>query len=65
MGKTPNEIRKIIEEQIALLKVSSETLEMLLNEMAKLYKIRFDSLVTVGFSEQQALDIIKARGHLE
>ncbi|TQR29410.1 hypothetical protein [Brevibacillus brevis] len=31
-------------------------------ESAKLYKARFDSLVAAGFTEAQALQILKARG---
>ncbi|MCU5537266.1 hypothetical protein OCB04_15125 [Bacillus cereus] len=32
------------------------------DELSKLYRARFDSLVKVGFTEQQALEIVKSRG---
>ncbi|MFE9078690.1 hypothetical protein [Bacillus mobilis] len=32
------------------------------DELSKLYRARFDSLVKEGFTEQQALEIIKSRG---
>lgn len=32
------------------------------SELAKLYKSRFDSLVREGFTEQQAVEILKTRG---
>ncbi|MFF0831003.1 hypothetical protein ACFYU8_29610 [Brevibacillus sp. NPDC003359] len=31
-------------------------------EVSKLYKARFDALVSSGFTENQALEILKARG---
>lgn len=31
---------------------------------ASLYKAAYDSLISNGFSEQQAMDIVKARGNL-
>ncbi|EEK50736.1 hypothetical protein FO497_29215 [Bacillus cereus ATCC 10876] len=31
-------------------------------EMSKLYKARYDALVSEGFTEQQALEIVKLRG---
>ncbi|EMN7726844.1 hypothetical protein WB980_000088 [Bacillus cereus] len=31
-------------------------------EMSKLYKVRYDALVSEGFTEQQALEIVKSRG---
>ncbi|MGX5627082.1 hypothetical protein [Bacillus cereus] len=31
-------------------------------EMSKVYKARFDGLVSEGFTEQQALEIVKSRG---
>ncbi|UED78103.1 hypothetical protein [Brevibacillus sp. DP1.3A] len=31
-------------------------------ESAKVYKARFDSLVAAGFTEVQALEIVKTRG---
>ena len=30
--------------------------------MSKLYKARYDALVSEGFTEQQALEIVKLRG---
>ncbi|HHB2168497.1 hypothetical protein OCB69_22675 [Bacillus cereus] len=32
------------------------------NELAKLYKARFDALVREGFTQEQALEIVLARG---
>ncbi|HGH7180722.1 hypothetical protein CON07_20015 [Bacillus sp. AFS094611] len=32
------------------------------NELAKLYKARFDALVREGFTQDQALEIVLARG---
>ncbi|MGH0678655.1 hypothetical protein ACQVPP_15760 [Bacillus luti] len=32
------------------------------NELAKLYKARFDALVREGFTQDQALEIVMARG---
>ncbi|KMZ43969.1 MULTISPECIES: hypothetical protein [Bacillales] len=34
----------------------------LLVESSKVFKARFDSLVASGFTEDQALEIVKARG---
>ncbi|WP_264647956.1 hypothetical protein [Bacillus thuringiensis] len=31
-------------------------------EMSKVYKSRFDALVSEGFTKQQALEIVKSRG---
>ncbi|KZE67030.1 hypothetical protein AWM68_19765 [Fictibacillus phosphorivorans] len=31
-------------------------------ELSKLYKSRYDSLIAAGFSDKEALEIVKARG---
>lgn len=47
-------IDAIVEEMPYQIKMHVET--------SKLYKARFDALVSSGFTETQALEIIKARG---
>lgn len=57
-----NELIKIMEQSIQMYRACGEKYEMLMSETSKLLKARFDSLVSAGFSEPQALEIIKVRG---
>ncbi|HZG16946.1 MAG TPA: hypothetical protein VE710_18300 [Candidatus Bathyarchaeia archaeon] len=53
-----------IEKQMLLEEIENEMPFQikLFTETSKVYKARFDSLVAAGFSQEQALEIVKARG---
>lgn len=58
-GKITNiEFQMMIDEMIRTLPFQIEAFQ----QNAKLLKSRYDALVKEGFSEKEALDIIKARG---
>jgi len=54
--------RKEMEECTQNLRASSEQLEMQMKEFSRLYHIRYESLISVGFTKEQALEIVKHRG---
>ena len=59
---SPGQSRKQIEEAIKNYEVNSETIEMGLGKQAEITFTYFKKLVEAGFSETQAMEIIKARG---
>ena len=49
----------------SLLKIyqeNSDTIEKVIREQARLMRILYQALVTEGFTEYQALEIVKAKG---
>lgn len=55
---TPIEQQMLIDDIVAQMPFQIK----LFAETSKLFKERFDALVAAGFSEKQALEIVKARG---
>lgn len=60
--ESPDVVRKRIERQMQDFQANREHFEMALRQMAEAYRARFLSLVRAGFTEEQALEIVKARG---
>ena len=54
--------RKIMEEAVAASRANQEQMEMCVREYAKVLRAAFLGLVSAGFTEVQALEIVKARG---
>ena len=54
--------REDIEKAITLLRANKEVFETAHGELAVIYKMAFDNFVRSGFTEVQALDLLKARG---
>lgn len=57
-----NKIRKQLENSIKEYRANEEHFEMIIRASAEMLFMRFGYLVKAGFTETQALDIIKARG---
>ncbi|MGF9907913.1 hypothetical protein [Brevibacillus porteri] len=55
---TPIEWQMLIDELVAEMPYQIK----MYAESSKLFKARFDALIATGFTEQQALEIVKARG---
>lgn len=51
-----------IEKSVKEMRMNFEAFSMLMDEYSKILYNRFESLMNVGFTDEQALDIIKARG---
>ena len=62
MQPTPDDVRREIESALKISRANEELVEMAHTDLAKLYWFRYKALCEVGFSEAQALDILKARG---
>jgi len=54
--------REALEKTMKALLANQEVLEMAMKPIAQLTKVKLDSLVNAGFSRQEAMEIIKARG---
>ena len=51
-----------MEEAVAASRANQEQMEMCVREYAKVLRAAFLGLVSAGFTEVQALEIVKARG---
>jgi hypothetical protein len=56
--------RKGMEEALTRLKINAETYENCMKQTSQFYFLRYRQLVEVGFTEQQAFEIVKYRGML-
>lgn len=60
--KTPAQNRAEMEAILSNMHANSEHIEMMVIESAKMLHQRYVALIAAGFGEQQAFEIIKARG---
>ncbi len=51
-----------IEESLEMMRKNLQTIVESQASMALIFKARYDALVKVGFTEKQALEIVKTRG---
>lgn len=58
----PEETRKDLENELKNFSANQEHYEMMMNNLSKMMFMRYKALIEVGFSEQQAFEIIKHRG---
>jgi hypothetical protein len=58
----PNDYRKSLQDSIQNMRANVEHTEMMLGEFAHLYWIGFQSLKKEGFTDDQAMRIVCARG---
>lgn len=54
--------RVTLEQMLRNFEANREHFEMTTRHFATLYWLRFQALVAAGFTEAQALDVLKARG---
>ena len=51
-----------LNESLKMIRNSLDDLIQMQASLSIIYKARFDALVEIGFTKQQALEIVKARG---